>query len=108
MKVIIQSGDETFSETILANFESLPLGQAKFEALQPLAEFLSRVKSTTSFKRGVDGMIAFQAAIPQAYQEQVAPLFSGMLSSIQKTKLAAGLKEHADYIETKLKDKKGF
>lgn len=109
-KSIIQYGDESAADIILSGFEALPLGQAKFEALQPLAEFLGKVKSMETFKRGIDDIDAFHTAIPEAYRGQVTPFIEGMLTNIQKAKAASGLKEQADYVSTKLKkeEKKGF
>ncbi len=100
--IIIKYGDETAAEQVIGNFENLPFGQEKFEALQPLAEFLIRVKTIEIFKRGVDAFMNFSDEIPQAYQSQVAPFIEAIIRNVQKSKVAAGQKELADYIETKL------
>ncbi|HVG41153.1 MAG TPA: M1 family metallopeptidase [Chitinophagaceae bacterium] len=109
-KSIIRYGDESSAEFVLSNFENLPFGQAKFEALQPLVEFLSKVKSLETFKRGVDGITAFHMAIPEAYRGQVTPVLNNMLQTLQKTKEAAGMKEQADYVKSQLSpgNLKGF
>ncbi len=101
-KVLIQNGDEAAGDIILTNFESLPFGQEKFDALEPLIGFLSATKSTEAFKRGVDNIIAFQKSIPEQYREQLNPVLNTVLRNIQKSKSAAGLQEQAGYIESKM------
>ncbi len=107
---LIQYGDESSADVILANFEALPLGQEKFEALQPLAQFLGKVASPDVFKRGVDAIQKFHLAIPEAYRSNLTPFIEGMLKTLQKTKTAAGLADQAAYIDTALskKDLKSF
>ena len=109
-KTLIQYGDESAADVVLGNFESMPLNQAKFEALQPLAQFLGKVKSIEIFKRGIDDIQQFHMAIPEAYRGQITPFIEGMLKTLQKAKTAAGLNDQASYIESKLSggDKKGF
>jgi aminopeptidase N len=104
---MIMYGDESASNVILENFENMPLSQAKFEALQPLSQFLTRVKTLETFKRGINAIDAFHMEIPQAYRSQVTPAIEGLLKMLQKTKMEAGNKEMAEYIDTKL-NKKGF
>jgi hypothetical protein len=72
-KTLIQFGDESAADVILTNFESMPLSQAKLEALQPVIDFLGKIKSLETFKRGVDAIQQFQTAIPEAYRGQIAP-----------------------------------
>jgi aminopeptidase N len=109
-KMLIQYGDESAADVVLSNFETMPLGQEKFEALQPLSQFLGKVKSLETFKRGVDGIQKFHLSIPEAYRSQVTPFIEGLLKGMQKGKTAAGLTDQAAYIETTLgkKDLKGF
>jgi aminopeptidase N len=104
---MIKYGDESAGTIILDNFEKMAFGQEKFEALQPLTEFLMRLKSMETFKRGVDDIAAFNAQIPEAYRDQVGPFIEGLLKNIQKAKLDGGQKEMADYVEAKIA-KKGF
>lgn len=109
-KTLIQYGDEAAADAIFKNFESMPFGQAKFEALQPLSEFLGKVKGLDNFKRGVDAIQKFHLAIPSAYREQITPFIEGMLKTVQKKKTAGGLADQAAYVETTLskKDLKSF
>ena len=106
-KSLIKYGDESAGDIILSNFEKMPVGQGKFEALQPLAEFLVKVKNIETFKRGIDDIQEFHLAIPEAYRGQVWPFIESLYKNIQQAKTAGGQKEHADYITTAL-NKKGF
>lgn len=101
---LIRFGDESSADIILGNFEKMPLSQAKLEALQPLAEFLTEVKDITIFKRAIDD-------IPEAFRSQTNPFINGIiLKGLLTKKKEAGMQEQADYILSKLpeEDKKGI
>jgi aminopeptidase N len=104
---MIKYGDESAGVIIIDNFEKMPFGEPKFEALQPLIEYLKRVTVMETFKRGIDNITAFNAQIPETYREQVSPFIENLLKNIQKAKQDAGQKEMADYVGVKL-TKKGF
>ena len=104
----IQYGDESAADVIIGNFEKMPLGQAKFEGMEPLLQFLGKVQSLETFKRGVDAIHEFHMDIPAAYRGQVTPFIESLLKNLQQSKTAAGQKEHADYVGSKIGDKKGF
>lgn len=102
-KTMIKSGDESSAEMILSTFEDMPLNQAKFDMLPSLIDFLGKVKSTETFKRGVDDILAFETQFPESFREQASAYFNNMLRNVQKQKSAGGMKEQSDYIENKLK-----
>ncbi|HEX2606227.1 MAG TPA: M1 family aminopeptidase, partial [Flavisolibacter sp.] len=106
-KTMIRFGDESSAETILKNFEDMPLGQPKFEAIQPLVQFLGGVKNTATFKRGVDDIYAFIKEVPENFRDQVVGFVENMLTPVVKEKTEEGLKEQADYLQSKM-SKKGF
>jgi len=107
--VLIKSGEESDFDAIANNFEKLPTGQNKFEMVMPFASMLTKVKSTDRLKRGVDLLIQFKEAIPQAYRKQTDPYFDNALSGVAAQKQAAGLQDQAEYIKTKVTaSKKGF
>jgi len=68
--VIIASGDESSADLILSRFEKLPLSQAKFQLLQSIVSFLAKAKSMDVVKRGVDDIVTFRDAIPEAFKSQ--------------------------------------
>jgi aminopeptidase N len=104
-QAMIRFGDESSADLILSNFEQMPLGQQKFEAIKPLTEFLARTKSMETLKRGVDDIIKFNGEVPEQFRDQVTPFIEGLLKAVQKAKQEDGQKEMADYIEAKLAKK---
>ena len=106
---LIKYGDEDAFEVIAKNFEDLPLSQAKFDKLPVFANFLEKVKDTEKLKRGVDLITEFRDAIPAAFRQQTDPFINNvLLKGLAAKKTSAGLKDQADYINTKIGDKKGF
>lgn len=108
MRFFIRYGDDASADFILGRFEDMPVAQAKFEMLQPLLAYLAKINSLDAFKRGVDAIWSFNMAIPEAYRDQISPIIEGMLKQLQKKKQDAGQKAFADYIDTVLKNAKGF
>jgi aminopeptidase N len=100
--VLIKSGDESNFDVISDNFDKMPVGQAKFEFVMPYATLLGKVNNTDKLKKGVDLLIKFKEAIPQAYRNQTDPYFDHALTGIAAKKKAAGLQDQADYIQSKL------
>jgi aminopeptidase N len=106
--VLIKSGDESSFESISNNFEKMPVNQEKFMFVTPYAELIGKVKNTDQVKRGVDLIVKFREAIPQAYRNQTDPFINNALNGIVAKKATAGLQEQADYIKSKLPAGKGF
>ncbi len=116
---IVKSGDESLADEIIGEFEKLPIGQSKFEALENVSLYLSSIKSTAQFKRGVDEIVKFREAIPANFRSQTDPYINGMiLRGLLKSKSDAlktdsenaALKEQVTYLTAQLPDadKKGF
>ena len=109
--IIIKSGDESLAETVLKTFEKTPFGQAKFDLVQSIGDFLGKTKNTDIVKRGVDAIVKFRDAVPEAFKGQTDPFINGIvLKGLVTKKTEAGLKDQAEYIKSKLpeEDKKGF
>ncbi|MDO6429665.1 M1 family aminopeptidase [Flavitalea sp. BT771] len=104
--ILIKSGDESSFDGISDNFEKMPVNQEKFMFIAPYSDLISKVKNTTQVKRGVDLIVKFREAIPQAYRNQTDGFINNALSGIAAKKAAAGLQEQADYIKSKIQ--KGF
>lgn len=108
---IIESGDESSADIILSRFEKMGLSQAKFNLLQSIGTFLAKSSNMDVVKRGIDDIVAFRDAIPEAFRGQTDPFINGiLLKGLVVKKTEAGLKDQADYIKSKLpeEDKKGF
>jgi aminopeptidase N len=109
--IMVKSGDESSADAILKSFENMPLSQNKFNLLQSIGDFLGKSKNMDIVKRGVDAIVTFRDAIPDAYKGQTNPFINGLLlKGLAEKKKEAGLQEQADYIISKLPeaDKKGF
>jgi aminopeptidase N len=109
--VIVGSGDESSADLILSRFEKMPLSQAKFNLLQSIGDFLAKTKNMDIVKKGIDDIVTFRDAIPEAFKGQTDPFINGvLLKGLVTKKTDAGLKDQAEYIKSKLpeEDKKGF
>jgi aminopeptidase N len=100
--VLIKYGSQDDFDIISDNFDAMPVSQNKFQFLMPYASLLIKVTNTEKVKRGVDALIKFKEAIPQAYRGQTDPYFDNALKGIAKHKQAAGLTDQATYIQAKL------
>ena len=99
---LIQSGDEGSFDAISANFEKMQVGQAKFQFVMPYATMLAKVRNTAQVKHGVDLLITFKEAIPQAYRGQTDQYIDNTLKGLARKKQSEGLQDQADYINNKL------
>ncbi|MEA3425186.1 MAG: M1 family metallopeptidase [Bacteroidota bacterium] len=101
--VIIKYGDESVFDFVTGNFEDMPLSQAKFAAINPLADFLSKVTDLERFKKGVNIIVKFRDEIPASIRPQTDAYINGMaLKGLADKKEAAGAKEMADYVRSKI------
>ncbi len=119
MTMIVKTGDESMAEELIGGFEKMPMSQGKFQALNSLGAYLGALKDIEKVKRGVDAIVKFRDAVPEAYKSQTDPYINGMilqgLISKKEAALKASpddtkLKELVEYIKSKLPaaDKKGF
>lgn len=101
--VIIKYGDESVFDFVTGNFEDMPLSQAKFAAINPLVDFLSKVTDLGRFRKGVDIIVKFRDEIPASIRPQTDAYINGMaLKGLADKKEAAGAKEMADYVRSKI------
>ena len=101
--VIIKYGDESAFDFVTSKFDEMPLSQAKFSAINPLVEFLGKVTDLAKFKKGVDMIVKFRDEIPQGVRGQTDPFINGVaLKGLADKKEAAGAKEMAEYVKSKM------
>jgi aminopeptidase N len=93
---------------LLSDFEAMPLGQPKFNKLNDIFDFMSSTTQNELFKRAVDDILKLEADLPEAFRAQATEQLNAALRQLQKEKSDAGLKEQADYIDSKLPKPKGF
>lgn len=106
--VIKKLANPVSGDKLLSDWENMPLGQPKFNKLNDIFDFMSNTTSNELFKRGVDDILKLEADLPEAFRDQATEQLNAVLRQIQKDKSEAGLKEQADYIESKLPKPKGF
>jgi aminopeptidase N len=64
---------------------------------------LLKVQDTEQFKKGVDALVRFRDGIPPSQKEELSKLLNdNFLKPIGERKQAAGMKEQADYILSKI------
>lgn len=116
---IIKTGDESLADQVIGEFAAMPVGQSKFDAIGNVADYLSMIKNTEKFKWGVDEIIKFRDAIPEAYRSQTDMFINGQLlqgilrSKNEALKADAGnanIQQQIDYLKSKLPEamRKGF
>jgi hypothetical protein len=86
----------------------MPLGQPKFNKLNDIFDFMANTSSNELFKRAVDDILKLETDLPEAFRAQATEQLNAALRQVQKEKVDAGLKEQADYIDSKLPKPKGF
>lgn len=102
MNTLIKYSDESKFDSLTSKFDKLPFGSTKIGMVQPFADFIARVKNTEKLTKGVDIIVKFREAVPQQYHHYSDPFINKVLNELAETKQAAGLKEQADYIKSKL------
>jgi aminopeptidase N len=114
-EVLIETGTEEDFDFIAGNFDKLPLGDAKFEAMQPFSMYLAKLNNTEKFKKGIDMITSFRDGIPANYQSQTTPYINNIiLKGIVTQKMAAlknndaSIQQQIDYVKEKIDGKKGF
>ena len=106
---LIKYGDEAAFDVIAKNFSDMPVSQGKFDKLPVFVNYLDKVKNTANLKKGIDLIVEFREAIPSAFRAQTDAFINNMLlKGLAAKKTAAGLKDQADYINSKIGDQKGF
>jgi aminopeptidase N len=102
IKNILASRNRDAALKVLTDFEALPLGQAKFQALGGVFELVEGTTDLELFKRGIDNILALGAAIPEQFREQAMGQIHAGLREIQKEKAANGLTDQAAYVDSKI------
>lgn len=116
---IIKTGDESLADQVIGEFAAMPVAQSKFDAIGNVADYLSIIKNTEKFKWGVDEIIKFRDAIPEAYRTQTDMFINGqLLQGILRSKNDAlkanpnnsNIQQQIDYLKSKLPEamRKGF
>lgn len=116
--VLAQSGDESLFEKMMDDFQKRSL-QSRFSVVGNLGTYLANIRNTTKFKQGVDAIVEFRDAIPEAVRGQTDPYLNGVVlkgiltakdAAVKKDPNDAAAKEQFEYIKSVMPeaDKKGF
>src|SRR5450432_3201966 len=101
--IFIKEGDESKSDLVIDGFDKMPMSQEKFDESPQFAALLLKMENTEQFKKGVDALIRFRESIPASQKAELSKLINdSFLKPIGERKEAAGLKEQADYILSKI------
>jgi len=101
--IFIREGDESKFDLIIAGFDKMPISQEKFEEFPEFATLLLKMNNTEQFKKAVDALVRFRESIPLSQRAEISTLINNnFLKPIAQRKEAAGLKEQADYILSKI------
>ena len=108
VRTIVSSRDREAGAKVLADFEAMPLGQPKFQALNGVFELVAATSDLSLFKRGIDDILALGSAIPENFREQAMGQIYGALREVRKQKAADGLTDQVSYLDSKLPKEKGL
>jgi aminopeptidase N len=101
--IFIKAGDETKFDFIIDGYDKMPLSQEKFDEFPQFAALLLKMQNTEQFKKGVDALVRFRESIPASQKAELSKLLNdNFLTPIGERKEAAGMKEQADYILSKI------
>ncbi|MBV9988325.1 MAG: M1 family metallopeptidase [Chitinophagaceae bacterium] len=99
---MIKYGDESAFDRISGDFDKMPVNQSKFQVVPAFTEYLAKVTNAANFRKGVDEIVKFRDEIPANSRVQTDAFINGALKSLADKKEAAGAKDMADYVRSKL------
>jgi aminopeptidase N len=99
--VIVKYGDESDFDVVSGSFADLALGN-RYRSIPSFTDFLKKVTDLTRFKKGVDLIVSCREEIPQGSRGFTDPVINRALKNLADKKDAAGAKELADYVKSKL------
>jgi aminopeptidase N len=62
---------ESDFDSLAAQFDRLPVGNKKFNLLQPFSNYLKKIKNTDNFRKGIDIIVRFRDTVPEQYRQQI-------------------------------------
>lgn len=104
--VLISYGDESAFKVVSESYEKMPLAFPKVQMSATYAAFAAKLTNMTEFKKAVDDIVAFRDIIPASAKAQTDPPINNALKALAAKKEAAGAKDMADYVKSKLPEEK--
>jgi aminopeptidase N len=101
--IFMKEADESKFDLVIEGFDKMPMSEEKFKLFPPFAALLLKMNNTEQFERAVDALIKFRSSFPSDQKEELSKLLNdNFLKPIATRKEAAGLKEQADYLRSKI------
>ena len=97
--IVMMHGSEEDYDVIFKNYSDMPPGQSKLTATPQFCVYLSKLNDAQKINNGIDKVIAFRNAIPQAYRGFTDPVINGGLQQIATAKGG----DVQAYIQTQMK-----
>jgi aminopeptidase N len=101
--VLIKENDTSNVGIVSDKFKKIKDVQDKLDLLPGFASLLLQIQNNDSFKNGIDVIVNFRNNFPGAqHDEMVAYINKDILQQVAEYKERAGLKEHVDYVKSKM------
>jgi aminopeptidase N len=84
--IIVSAGKEEDYDMIMKKYDDLPISQTKLNMTPGFCDYLSKLDDTQKIKAGVDKVITFKKAIPEAYRNFTDPTIDAGLKKIATAK----------------------
>jgi len=102
-RTIYDFAGESDFDSLANKFDSLPLGNEKFQMLRPFSDYLKKISNPDNFRRGIDIIVRFRDDIPEAYASQLSSFINGiLLGGIASAKQSMGQNDLAEYVRSRI------
>ncbi|MBP6047791.1 MAG: M1 family metallopeptidase [Chitinophagaceae bacterium] len=97
--LLYSQGKEDDFEVVAGSYNKMGFSFDKLNTTSKYADYLSKLNNLSLVKKGIDDIVVFFNAIPEAYKDRITPLFKSAFDKIVKAKG----KDAEDYIKTVFK-----
>lgn len=97
--LLYSQGKEEDFDLLSKSYNDMGFSFEKLGSTSKFAEYLSKLNNFNNIKKGIDDIITFYNAVPEAYKDRITPLFKSSFDRIIKSKG----QEAEDYIKTVFK-----
>ncbi|MGB3116186.1 MAG: M1 family aminopeptidase, partial [Ferruginibacter sp.] len=94
--LLYSQGKEDDFEVVSGSYNKMGFSFDKLNTTSKYADYLSKLNNLSLVKKGIDDIVVFFNAIPEAYKDRITPLFKSAFDKIVKAKG----KDAEDYIKT--------
>lgn len=97
--LLYSQGKEEDFDLLSKSYNDMGFSFEKLGSTSKFAEYLSKLNNFNHIKKGIDDIITFYNAVPEAYKDRITPLFKSSFDRIIKSKG----QEAEDYIKSVFK-----